>query len=226
MYIHFPARKPGAVQSSPLQNIKEGIRYVTKQRVTRTFMMMGFVLPLFIIPIFSILPPIYAVDVFHGGPEVLGFLLSSVGIGGIAGGIVVAFLSRVERRGLMQLASLFLLSLSLIGFGFSTKLSVALPILVLSGFFEMIFLTTNQTLLQLSIPDDLRGRVTSIINLNAALSPLGGLMAGVGSDLLGGPKMITIVLSAIGAGIAVIVFLASPTVRNYRLSQAIASLPS
>jgi ENTS family enterobactin (siderophore) exporter len=126
----------------------------------------------------------------------------------------------------MQLASLFLLSLSLIGFGFSTKLPIALPMLVLSGFFEMIFLITNQTLLQLSIPDDLRGRVTSIVNLNAALSPLGGLMAGVGSDLFGGPKVITIVLSIIGAGIAVFVFLASPTVRNYRLSQAIESPPS
>ena len=169
--MQFPARKSDAVRSSPLENIREGIRYVVKERVTRTFMMMGFILPLFIIPIFTILPPIYAADVFHGGPEVLGFLLSFVGVGGIAGGVVVASLGSVERRGLVQLASLFLLSLSLIGFAFSTKLSVALTLLALAGFFEMIFLTTNQTLLQLSIPDNLRGRVTSVVSLNAALSP-------------------------------------------------------
>ncbi|MEK7354756.1 MAG: MFS transporter [Chloroflexota bacterium] len=221
MQIQFPARKSDAVRSSALQNIREGIRYVVKERVIRTFMMMGFILPLFIIPIFSVLPPIYAAKVFHGGPEVLGLLLSFVGVGGILGGVVVASLGRAERRGLIQLASLFLTSLSLIGFAFSTRLPVALTLMAVAGFFEMIFLTTNQTLLQLSIPDDLRGRVTSVLNLNAALSPLGGLMAGVGSDLLGGPKMITIVLGSIAAATAVFVFLGSPTVRNYRLSQAI-----
>ena len=224
-YIHFPVRKSPAVQNSAIQNIKEGLRYIVERPVTRSFMLMGFVLPLFIIPIYNILPPIYAAEVFHGGPEVLGFLLSSVGIGGIVGGIVVAFIGNVERRGLIQLASLFLLSLSLIGFGYSTKLSTALPLLALSGFFEMLFLTSNQTLLQLSIPDDLRGRVTSIVNLNAALMPLGGLIAGAGSDMFGGPRLITVIFGGITAGIAVIVFFVSPSIRNYRLSQAIESPP-
>ena len=154
----------------------------------------------------------------------MGFLLASVGVGGIFGGVVIASLGRVERWGLLQLVSLFLLSLTLIGFAFSTRLLVALALLALAGFFEMIFLTTNQTLLQLSIPDNLRGRVTSIVNLNATLSPLGGLVAGAGSDLLGGPKLITIILASIAAAIAVFVFLVSPTVRNYRLSRAIMCL--
>jgi len=123
--------------------------------------------------------------------------------------------------GLLQLTSLFLLSMSLISFAFSTTLLVALLFLALAGFFEIIFLTTNQTLLQLSIPDNLRGRVTSVVNLNMALMPLGGLVAGVGSDLLEGPKMITIILAGIAAAIAVFVLLYSPTVRNYRLSQTI-----
>jgi len=222
--IQFPARRSDAIQSSPLQNIREGIRYVATERVTRTFTLIGLALPLFIIPIFSVLPPIYAVEVFHGGAEVLGFLLASVGVGGIFGGVVIASLGRVERWGLLQLVSLFLLSLTLIGFAFSTRLLVALALLALAGFFEMIFLTTNQTLLQLSIPDNLRGRVTSIVNLNATLSPLGGLVAGAGSDLLGGPKLITIILASIAAAIAVFVFLVSPTVRNYRLSRAIMCL--
>ena len=94
---------------------------------------------------------------------------------------------------------------------------MALPLLALAGFFEIVFLTTNQTLLQLSIPADLRGRVPSVANLNAVLMPLGGLVAGGGSDLLGGPKAITVLLGGIAAAIAVAVFLGSPTVRNYRL---------
>jgi MFS family permease len=221
MQIRFPPRKTVLATSSPLQNIKEGLRYVAKERVTRTFMLIGFILPLFIIPIFTILPPIFAKDVFSGEADVLGLLLAFVGVGGIVGGVVTASLGRVERRGLIQLAALFLLSLSLIGFAFCTELWIALLFLALAGFFEIIFLTTNQTLLQLSIPDEIRGRVTSIVNLNMALSPLGGLVAGIGSDVLGGPKMITIILCSIAAGLSVLVLLFSPTVRNYRLSKAI-----
>ena len=224
MQITFPTRTSDAMRGSPLDNIREGIRHVMKERTTQTFMMLGFILPLFIIPIFAILPPIYAVEVFGDkSGKVLGFLMASVGAGGIAGGIITASLGHLERRGILQLASLFLLSLSLIVFALSTTLWVALLLLALGGFFEMIFLTTNQTLLQLSIPDNLRGRVTSVVNLNMALMPLGGLIAGVGSDLLGGPKMITIILAGIAASIPFLVLMYSPTVRNYRLSRAIAS---
>ncbi|MEK7353756.1 MAG: MFS transporter [Chloroflexota bacterium] len=220
-WIQFPPQSSGGTHTGALQNIREGILFVTKNRVTRSFMMMGWVLPLFIIPNYVALPPIYAKDVFHGGPQTLGFLMSAVGAGGIAGGVVVASLGSMERRGILQLVSLLLLSLTLIAFAYSTSLLVALALLALSGFFEMIYLTTNQTLLQLSIPDHLRGRVTSIVNLNAVLSPLGAFAAGAGSDLFGGPKVVTIILSSIAAVIAVVVFFASPTVRDYRLSQAI-----
>jgi MFS family permease len=153
----------------------------------------------------------------------LGILMSSVGVGGIIGGIFTASLGRFERRGLIQLAALFLLSLSLVGFALSNSQWMATPFLVAAGFFEIIFLITNQTLLQFSIPDDLRGRVTSVVNLNAALSPMGGLIAGAGSDLFGGPRLITIILCCIGMLIAIVVFFTSSTVRNYRLSQGIAS---
>jgi MFS family permease len=222
MQISFPARTSGGVQGFSLDNIREGIRYVMKEPTTKALMMMGLVLPLLIIPIFVVLPPIYAVEVFGDeSGKVLGFLMASVGVGGIAGGFVTASLGHLERRGLLQIVSLFLLSLSLIGFAFSTRLLISLALLAFAGFFEMIFLTTNQTLIQLSIPDNLRGRVTTIVNLNMALMPLGGLVAGVGSDLFGGPKMITVILAGIAAIIAFLILLCSPTIRNYRLSEAI-----
>lgn len=216
----FPPLKSAGRQGG-LQNLVMGVKFVAGQRMTRTFMMMGWVLPLLIIPNYIALPPIYAKDVFHGGPDVLGMLQSAVGVGGILGGVVTASLGPYERRGLVQLSSLFLLSLSLIGFALCSDLVLAMVSLAFSGFFEMIFLTTNQTLLQLSIPDELRGRVTSIVSLNAALAPLGAFVAGAGADLLG-PAAVTILLNAAAAAVALLVFLFSPTVREYRLSQAIA----
>lgn len=222
MQIQFPAQNFEGLTGSPFNKIKEGIQHVKRERVTRTFTLMGFILPLFIIPIFTILPPIYAVKVFgDDSGKILGFLLAAVGVGGIIGGVVTASLGNLQRRGLLQLVALFMLSLTLIAFAFSSKLWISLPLLAIAGFFEIIFLTTNQTLLQLSIPDNLRGRVTSIVNLNAALSPLGGLMAGAGSDLMGGPKMITIVMAGTAAAIAILVLTFSSTVRDYKLNKAI-----
>lgn len=222
LWIRFPHRAAhGRANANVFRTMGEGIQYIAKERNTRTFVLMGWVLPLFIIPTFSALPPIYAKDIFHGGPDTLGFLMSAVGVGGIVGGVFTASLGHFERRGLVQLAALLGTSLALIAFALSPSLWVALPLLAVAGAFEMVYLTTNQTLLQLSIPDHMRGRITSIVSLNVALSPLGAFFAGAGSDLFG-PRAITVLLSAIAGGIAVAVYVASPTVRDYRLSHAMA----
>jgi len=69
LWIHFPPLESQGRRSAAFENVREGIRFVIKEPVTRTFMMMGLVMPFFIIPIFVALPPIYAKDVFHGGPR-------------------------------------------------------------------------------------------------------------------------------------------------------------
>ncbi|MFN8533442.1 MAG: MFS transporter [Dehalococcoidia bacterium] len=221
--LRFPKRvAPAGPRPAIWRTIGDGLRYIAKEPTTRAFVLMGWVLPLFIIPIYVALSPIYAKTVFSGGPEVLGLLLSSVGIGGIAGGIVTASLGRYERRGLVQLGSLLLLGLSLVGVGLSPDLWLALPMLALSGFFELIFLSTNQVLLQLSIPDALRGRVMGIVTLNSGLLPIGAVIAGVGADLIG-PRTVTIAMAGIAAAIAIGVFVFSPRIRDYRLGSAIAA---
>jgi hypothetical protein len=62
--------------------------------------------------------------------------------------------------------------------------------------------------------------VTSILSLRSGLMPVGAFIAGIGADLVG-PRTMTLIFSGIIVAIAVIVFLASPIVREYRLSQAI-----
>jgi MFS family permease len=220
--LRLPYEKPAAKHAQTRGDFVEGFKYVISQPTTRAFLLMSWVLPLFIIPNFNALPPIYAKDVFEGGPDTLGTLLSAVGVGGIIGGFVTASLGNLERRGLIQLASLLLLALSFMAFAVSTKLWMAILFMALAGFLEMIYLTTNQTSLQLSIPDDLRGRVTGIISLRSALSPVGAFMAGIGADLVG-PRMTTLIFSGVLIAIAVIAYLASPVIREYRLSQAMES---
>jgi MFS family permease len=224
LQIRFPAHKPDTSRASPLQNIREGLAYVIKDRHTRAFTLMGIIMPLLTIPIFAVLPPVYAVEVFGDSTgSVLGLLMAAVGVGGIIGGVVTASMARVEHWGRLQLAALFLMCAALIGFAFTSNLPLALVLMVLAGFFELVFIAINQTLLQLSIPDHLRGRVSSVLNLSMALSPVGGMLAGGGSDLFGGPKIITIILASVAAIIAILVFIRSSTVRNYRLSRGLAS---
>jgi predicted MFS family arabinose efflux permease len=226
MYIKFPAQPQPAQRPPVLKQMAEGLGFVRHSRVTRTFLMMGWVLPLFIIPVYITLPPIYAEEVFgdpgESNADILGFLLASVGVGGVFGGLFVASISSVDRRGLLQIGSLFMCCISLVLFALSTQLWLALLLLGASGFFEMLFLTSNQTLLQLSIPDELRGRVTSITALSAGLAPVGSFAAGVGSDFVG-PQAITMVLCGIGAGVAVLAGIFVPTIRDFRMSAAIAS---
>jgi MFS family permease len=218
--LNLPPGKSNAQKAKIRGSFSEGLQYILSEPTTLAFVLMGWVLPLFIIPNFSALPPIYAKDVFHGGPDTLGTLLSAVGIGGIVGGFVTASLGKLERRGLVQLASLLFLGLTFIAFAVSTELWMGLVLMGLAGFFEMIYLTTNATLLQLSIPDELRGRVTGITSLRSGLMPVGAFIAGIGADLVG-PRTMTLILGGITAAIAVIVYLASPLVREYRLSQAL-----
>ncbi len=54
MQIQFPPRKSDLARSSPLQNIREGIQYITGVRITRIFTLIGFILPLFVVPIFRL----------------------------------------------------------------------------------------------------------------------------------------------------------------------------
>jgi len=218
--LRMPYEKTEIKSTKSSGSFREGWNYVVSHPTTLSLLLMSWVLPLFIVPNFNALPPIYAKDVFSGGPGTLGLLLGAIGTGGVIGGLVINSLGKSEQRGELQLGALLLLSLSLIAFAFTTKLWMGMMCLSLAGFFEMIFLTTNMTLLQLSIPSALRGRVMGIVSLRYGLSPIGAFIAGLGADMIG-PSVTTIILSVIAGAIALIVFFSSPTVREYGLKQAL-----
>lgn len=197
------------------KQIKEGVGIAFANTNIRAFLLMGWILPLFIIPIFSVLPAVYAKDIFARGPQDLGMLVSAIGAGGVVGGLFTTFLSQIERRGVVLLVSLFALSLSLIGFAMAPNFIIALCLFTLAGFFEMIVLTLNQTLLQLSIPDEYRGQITGLSTLNAGLLPIGAVFTGLGTEFIGVQET-TILLALAAAIIAAAVLLLSPTVRQFK----------
>jgi predicted MFS family arabinose efflux permease len=213
--LNFPQPTPKTRKSSYGTQTMEGIRMAFGNPKIRAFLLMGWILPLFIIPIFSVLPAVYAKDIFARGAQDLGMLLSAVGVGGVVGGFFTTVFGQVERRGLLLLTALFAVSVSLVGFAHVTSIWLALVLFGIAGFFEMIYLTMSQTLLQLSIPDEFRGRITGLSTLNAGLFPVGAVVAGLSTDLIGVQET-TILLASSAAVLSVIILLCSSTVREFR----------
>jgi MFS family permease len=124
--------------------------------------------------------PAYAVDKLHVGETGLGALSAAVGIGALSGSLTVASLTRSRRKGLQLTAGSLLFPLALIGFALSSNFALSLVLLVAVGFGFIIQNTTSNTLVQMIIPDQLRGRVMSVYSLMFfGTMPFGSLLAGV-----------------------------------------------
>lgn len=216
--IVFPNKARSDLGQSILSNLADGFRFVARSPLTRLLVIMGIVPPMLLIPAFMSLMPIFAKDIYHSGPTGLGLLLSSIGAGGVVGALFTASLGGMDRRGLLQIFALLGMSVSVLGFAFTTSMYTALPMLVVTGFCEMVYMSTNQTILQLSLPDEMRGRVTSIMMLNMALMPLGGLVAGISADMFGAPRTVA-TLSSIAILLALAILMFVPRLRNLRLNR-------
>ena len=167
-----------AARASVLSNLKQGFRYVvTEQRVLRLLLVVC-ISDILIAPIIHLMPVI-ADDVLGHGSEVYGFLVLATGIGGIIATISFASMGNAFRQGSIGLVSLMLLSGSAIMLGLSTWLWVSLAAVFGLGFFRLVFKINNNTLVQSTIPDSLRGRVMSIYHLDHGLTPLASMTLGL-----------------------------------------------
>jgi len=196
-------------------DMKEGLHFVAANPVARLMLVLGLIPPILLIPSFSALMPVFAVDVFLTGPEGLGMLLSAVGVGGVLGGVFAASLFRFDRVGLVQTAALFAFAFSLIGFAMSKSIAVAAIFLILAGTAEMVHASSHVTTLQMCAPEEMRGRVTSLLPVFPAFIAAGSLSSGIGADLFGAPA--TVVLLAI-AGMCIAGFMWTRSAALRRLS--------
>jgi MFS transporter, DHA1 family, staphyloferrin A biosynthesis exporter len=126
------------------------------------------------------------------GPEGLGMLMAAPGLGAVLAVLTLASISnRMKRQGIMLVGSTIMLGLSLVLFSQITSFLLALLVLVIAGAFQMVFLASTSTMLQLIVPDELRGRVMSLYMLDRGLMPAGALFAGVVAHFIGAPLAVT-----------------------------------
>jgi MFS family permease len=191
----IPAMKR-ATDTSVRENLKDGASYVWRNATLRTMLVLALV-PMVIGLPYTALMPIFAKEVLHSGASGYGLLMSAVGVGAVIGTLTLASIGNVRRKGLVVLGAIFMLGASLIAFSLSRSFELSLVLLVVTGAAQMVYLTTNQTVLQLLIPDEMRGRVMGIYMLNQGLVPFGSLLAGALADATSAPTAVFVMGSLV-----------------------------
>ncbi|MGA1371039.1 MAG: MFS transporter [Pseudomonadales bacterium] len=191
----LPAQPAEPTPGPALHDLREGISYIVREPLFRTLMSLTFVAMFFgqsytqLMPIFSTL--------LDAGETGYGYLLSAGGLGSVIGTLLLGSVTRRERLGVMMLTAAALSALCIMLFAgmaatgsFAAAFAATLTAAALASGFNI----TSMTVLQLSVPDRLRGRVMGIHSMSFSLMPLGALLLGALADRFG--ATLAVVLSA------------------------------
>jgi MFS family permease len=194
-----------AVESSPLEHIAEGFRYVQRTAPILALMLLIGLVSLVAVP-YSVLMPIFADRILHGGARGLGILMGATGIGALLGALTLATKHGVHGLGRWVGFSAMSFGISLILFSFSKWFLVSMILLVPVGYSVMLQMSSSNTLIQSMVPDQLRGRAMSVYTMMfMGMAPMGSLFAGTVADRIGAPW--TVAIGGFGAVVGSIVFL-------------------
>jgi MFS family permease len=195
-----------------LQDLRETFVYLKKDKTILLLIATSFSFMLFGLQATVVLP-LFARYVLDAGATGFGFLMASMGAGAVIGGVTMAGLGDIRKKGLLFLLSTLFYGILLMVFSASTWFIGSLFLILLAGMMEMFSRTLNQTLVQLLSPDTLRGRILGVYMLDRGVRPLGGFLMGTGASLLGAPLAL-----AMGGGMCTFIALGllfkSPRIRR------------
>lgn len=178
--------------AAPLDKLREGFRFARRTKPIRTLLALLGVVSFMALP-FSVLMPIFAVRILHGGASAYGTLMGAVGVGAMFGALAIAMRAQLRGLGNVVAYSATGLGVSLVLFSASHWYWISFAMLVACGFTMMMQFTSTNTLIQAMVPDQLRGRVMSLYSMMfLGMSPLGSLLAGALADHIGAPLTVAI----------------------------------
>ena len=168
-------------------DLVEGWRYVSGSPPIRLILLLLGLVSLVAMP-YTVLMPIFASAILHGGPHTLGYLTSAAGLGALTGAISLAMRRSVVGLGSRIAVASALFGASLIVFALSRYLWLSLLILPLTGFAMMQQMAASNTILQTIVEDGKRGRVMSFYAMAfQGMAPFGSLLAGTMASRIGAP---------------------------------------
>lgn len=204
MNVHAPAR--ASAETSPWDYLVEGFRFVQRTAPIRSLLILLGLVSTLGMP-FSVLMPIFADRILRGGGQELaaligsrdlgalrlGLLMGASGVGALFGALTLAMRSGVKGLGRWVALCCGGFGVCLILFAFSKSFWLSVFLLLPVGYFIMLQMACSNTLIQVMVPDALRGRMMAVYSMMfMGLAPIGALLGGALSDRLGAPWTVAI----------------------------------
>jgi MFS family permease len=187
MHVHCA---PRASTHSPIEDIVEGFRWVNQTKVIRALLLLVGMMSLVAMP-YTVLMPVFADKILHGGARGLGILMGATGVGALFGALTLAAKTGVKGLGRWVAISCASLGISLICFSFSTSFWLSVALLLPAGYSMMLQMACSNTLIQTMVPDHLRGRVMAVYSMMfMGMAPFGAFFGGALADRIGAPVTI------------------------------------
>lgn len=159
------------------RSLLEGLKFVRSDRIIFTALLLALFPTVFGLPVVAMMP-VFARDVLRIGAQGLGYLNSALGVGAIVATLSIASIANVSRKGRVLIVACTTLGCFLMLFSQSRWVPLSLVALLFVGASRMGFMALINTAIQLTVPDQYRGRVMSLLALDFGLTPLGTLLAG------------------------------------------------
>ena len=178
---------PPVTRQRMIDEMRGGIAYARSQPAIISLAVLGFVTTFLGLPLLTLLP-VFARTIFHGGVGRYTEMMAFSGGGAVVGALIVAWLGKFQRMGLATLLVQVVFGVLLVAFAASRVFWVSDLILFVGGAALIAVFSFTASLVQLIVPDELRGRVVSIymVAFRGGM-PLGGLAAGTLASLTSAP---------------------------------------
>ncbi|HUG15051.1 MAG TPA: MFS transporter [Thermomicrobiales bacterium] len=190
-------------------NLTLGLRVIAGDRFLTGLILLATVTTVLIMPYINLMP-VFARDVLGTGEVGLGLLMGVTGLGSVTGALLVARSQRLATRPGIQLTTALGFAALVFVFALVPVLAVAAGLLFIAGLISAAFMAINQTVLQLKVEDEVRGRVLSIYLLTWGMLPLGQLPIGALAQRVGAPIATALACAIAAALIALIALRNSP----------------
>lgn len=184
-HLRSDPRPKGTVAPRPWQTLADGYRYMWRTPDIRAMLSVD-IIPIVLGMSYIGMAPAVARDVLDLGATGLGAMLAFNGAGSLVGTLAVARISSSARhRGMKVLIAILTFSTALIVFGLSSSVWLSFAIITILGGAYAFSSTMNDTLIQIRVDDDYRGRVMSLYSTFWGFSPAGALLAGFLANYIG-----------------------------------------
>jgi MFS family permease len=190
MRLEPQGREPSSL--SAWERVVEGFAFAHKTTPIRALLLLLGLVSLMGMP-YTVLMPIFADRILHGGANAYGLLLSASGVGALGGALSLTFRRTLAGLGRWVAMSAVGFGLALVLFSFSRHMWLSLALLVPAGYCMMVEMASSNTLIQSMVPDRLRGRVMAVYSMMfMGMAPMGALLAGALATPLGAPATVAI----------------------------------